>query len=289
MDHVEQPAISIARMSRAGIDTAIDWAAREGWNPGVSDADCFSVTDPEGFLVARAGQRPVGTISAVDYGDRFAFVGLFIVEPDMRGRGIGSRLWAAAMERVRGRVAGLDGVVAMQASYARSGFVLAHRNVRFGGRAVRLPRPAGAADAVGVLGPDDLGAIEAYDEPCFGAPRRDFLAAWVAQPGALTVGLRDDRGLLGYGTIRACRDGFKVGPLFAEGGAVAEALLDAMLVHAGPGAMVFLDVPEPNVAAARLAVEHGLSPVFETARMYAGGDPGLPLHRIFGITTFELG
>lgn len=33
----------------------------------------------------------------------------------------------------------------------------------------------------------------------------------------------------------------------------------------------------------------GLAPVFETARMYRGAMPRLPLERIFGITSFELG
>ena len=55
------------------------------------------------------------------------------------------------------------------------------------------------------------------------------------------------------------------------------------------GATIALDTPAPNTAAVALAERYGLAPVFETARMYRGSDPGLPLARIFGITTFELG
>ena len=58
---------------------------------------------------------------------------------------------------------------------------------------------------------------------------------------------------------------------------------------AGPEAEISLDTPEDNPAAVRLAERFGLQPVFETARMYRGPAPGLPLPRIFGITTFELG
>ena len=54
-------------------------------------------------------------------------------------------------------------------------------------------------------------------------------------------------------------------------------------------AQIFLDVPEPNGEGRALAEAMGLSPVFETARMYRGAAPDLPLSRIFGITTFELG
>jgi hypothetical protein len=43
------------------------------------------------------------------------------------------------------------------------------------------------------------------------------------------------------------------------------------------------------VAARALFERYGLKPVFETARMYRGPVPVLPLDRIYGITTFELG
>jgi hypothetical protein len=52
---------------------------------------------------------------------------------------------------------------------------------------------------------------------------------------------------------------------------------------------IFLDLPEPNQSAAILAAQYGLSPVFETARMYRGLRPDLPLSQTYGITTFELG
>ena len=52
---------------------------------------------------------------------------------------------------------------------------------------------------------------------------------------------------------------------------------------------MFLDVPEPNQSALGLAARYGLAPAFETARMYRGAAPALPLDLIYGITSFELG
>ena len=92
----------------------------------------------------------------------------------------------------------------------------------------------------------------------------------------------------GYGVVRACRDGHKIGPLFADGEAVADALFRGLAAGTGPGP-VFVDPPEPNVAARALVERYGLKPVFETACMYRGPVPVLPLDRIYGITTFELG
>ncbi len=111
----------------------VEWAAQEGWNPGLTDADCFYAADPAGFLVGRLGDEPIGCISVVRYEPAFAFLGFYIVKPEQRGRGHGFRLWQAGMARLNDRVVGLDGVIAQQENYKKSGFVLAHRNIRFGG------------------------------------------------------------------------------------------------------------------------------------------------------------
>ena len=66
---------------------AADWAAAEGWNPGLSDALCFASVDPQGFWIAELDGVPAATISAVNYDDRFAFLGFYIVRPGLRGRG----------------------------------------------------------------------------------------------------------------------------------------------------------------------------------------------------------
>ena len=134
------PDLDIRPMSRAELDLAIGWAAEEGWNWGVADAQCFHAADPQGFLMAFCDGEPVASISVVRYEAAFAFLGFYIVRPPFRGRGYGLRLWQAGMARLEGRTVGLDGVVAQQANYARSGFVLAHRNIRFGGD-VRVEAP----------------------------------------------------------------------------------------------------------------------------------------------------
>jgi len=277
--------LTIRTMTRADLDIAIDWAAAEGWNPGLDDAECFYAADPEGFLMGFVGDGPVAAISVVRYGESFGFLGLYIARPEWRGRGFGYRLWRAGMDHLAGRVVGLDGVVAQQANYARSGFALAHRNVRFGG----LPQVDAPGDPR--IRPVDaalLKAVLAYDRGFFPAARESFLRCWLKDDARKALALVEDGAVRGYGVIRACRTGFKIGPLFAENEHEADLLFHALAAEAG-GAEIFLDPPEPNEAALRLAARHGLTPVFETARMYRGEAPDLPLSRIYGITTFELG
>jgi Acetyltransferase (GNAT) domain/Acetyltransferase (GNAT) family len=128
------------------IAIAADWAAAEGWNPGLADAACFATVDREGFLIGELDGAPAATVSCVNYDARFAFLGFYIVRGDLRGRGYGLRMWNAAIAHAGARVIGLDGVVAQQENYKKSGFALAYANVRYGGtvaapaRTIESPR-----------------------------------------------------------------------------------------------------------------------------------------------------
>jgi ribosomal protein S18 acetylase RimI-like enzyme len=277
-------ALAIRPMRPADLDRAIDWAAAEGWNPGLADAGPFRAADPDGFLMGFIDAEPVGCISVVRYPGDLAFLGFYIVRPEWRRQGHGLALWHAGMAHAQGRNVGLDGVLAQQDNYRKSGFSLAHRNVRYGGPvAVEAPRDAAlvAAEAV------PLAELAAFDRAHFPASRDAFLRAWIAPPRRGLV-LRRDGVIRGYGVVRECRQGAKIGPLFAEDSDVADRLFRALAARVKDGP-VHLDVPEPNAAARALAERYGLQSVFETARMYTRADPGLPLSRIFGITTFELG
>ncbi len=277
--------LEIRPMLRQDVELAVEWAAREGWNPGLSDAECFLAADPGGFLMGFVGAEPVACISVVRYGGAFGFLGFYIARPDRRGHGHGLRIWNAGLERLAGRTIGLDGVVAQQDNYRRSGFVLAHRNVRYGG----TPQVDAARDVRIVPVEGDLTpAVVAYDAAFFPADREAFLRCWLRPDRRTALALVEDGRVIGYGVIRACRDGFKIGPLFADTAEAADLLFRALAAQA-KGRTVYLDVPEPNRSAVDLAVGYGLAPAFETARMYRGPDPNLPLARIFGITTFELG
>jgi len=206
-----------------------------------------------------------------------------------RGGGYGLQIWKAGMDHLGPRTIGLDGVVAQQQSYARSGFVLAHRNIRFGGPAITSETSDPRLVELGPSRPIGLaGSLIAYDQAFFPAERKTFLRAWLAPPGRRTLAFIEENAVRGYGCVRPCRDGYKIGPLFADSTTVEERIF-AALTSRLRGSAIFLDVPEPNREARGLAENHGLTPVFETARMYRGSAPELPLDRIFGITSFELG
>lgn len=273
-------------MGRADLDRAIDWAAAEGWNPGLDDAGCFHATDRGGFLVGELDGIPITSISTVRYGAGYGFLGFYICVPEQRGKGFGYPIWEAGMALLGARVIGLDGVPDQQPNYRKSGFVLAHRNVRYGG--VVDVAPPGAEAGLRDLTEVPVTRILAYDQSFFPARRDAFMRCWLRPESRSGLALVRDGAIAGYGVIRQCREGYKIGPLFADDAAGAEALFRGLGACAS-GAPVYLDLPVTNTAAIALAEGHGLVPRFETARMYRGPTPELPVGRTFGITTFELG
>ena len=277
--------LQIRNLRPEEITLAVDWAAAEGWNPGLSDAACFAAPDAQGFFVGEIDGEPVATVSCVNYDDRFAFLGFYIVRERLRGRGHGVRIWNAAIAHAGARVIGLDGVVAQQDNYGKSGFQLAYANIRYGGIVAVPGKPP--ADVV-ALDTIPFALVEADDATVFPARRSAFLRAWITTSGHVGRALVRDGKLAAWGVMRPCRTGCKIGPLVADDRAAAEAIVRALLASADIGE-VFLDVPAVNREAIALAEALGLKPVLETARMYTGPIPPLRIDRVFGVTSFELG
>ena len=276
-------SLVIRTMSEHELALALDWAAAEGWNPGLDDARCFYAADPDGFFLGEIDGRPVGCISAVAYDGFYGFLGFYIVAPDYRGRGFGLQLWRTAMAYLNGRNVGLDGVLAQQANYRKSGFTLAYRNIRYQGKGGGR-EPDGLIDLSSVPREE----IGRYDAMAFQAPRPNFLRRWIEQPGGAALGVLSDQRLMGYGVLHPCRQGFKIGPLFADDPETAEKLFRGLSSRA-PDLPIFLDTPEVNPEAIALARRYEMQPVFETARMYTKGLPATRPDLCFGVTTFELG
>lgn len=269
--------------TRAELKEVLEWAANEGWNPGLDDAAPFFAADPQGFFVAvDSDDAPVAAISVVNHGDGFAFLGLYIVRQAYRGRGIGLALWRHAMTHAGDRIVGLDGVEDQQQNYIASGFRHAGGTTRFSGRI------AGRVDPdVRAVPPDRIPALIAMEADASGVLKPAYLRAWFTDTAhRKTIVMTSATGIDGFCTVRNCREGAKIGPLVARSTDVADRLIrHAATLCAGT---LTLDVPDTAVSLAALCTRHGLTPGFKTARMYLGRFAA-PHHYHFAVTSLELG
>ena len=267
---------TIRLLDLADIQLLLDWAAVEGWNPGLNDAVAFQSADPNGFFGAFVDDVMVAGIAAVIYDASFGFIGLYICHPAWRGQGHGKAVWDAGMAYLGNRTVGLDGVPEQQANYASMGFAQAYDTVRMSG--VLPDAPGGDAIETAV----DIDEIGAFDHQCFPAERSAFLEHWIGPPNKSsahrTAGKTD-----GYAVLRPCVDGSKLGPVFAETPSIAIALLKAQ------SGLIHIDVPAAQTEFRAALSSRGFTTGFRTARMYRGSPPTIQMSQVFGISSLELG
>lgn len=281
----------IRRMTQDELQRQVQWAADEGWEPGVNDAGIFWNLDPEGFLAIEEHGEFLGGGAIIRHSPAFGFMGLFIIDPAHRGRGLGTKLWMTRRDTLLQRLddnatVALDGVYDMVPFYEKGGFRQFSHHRRF-----LLDRPAADAQlsrSVKHLKSLSFEEIASLDARCFPGRRDAFLSKWISQPTAISLGYVDGTGLRGFGVMRRCVSGWRVAPLFAESVEIADTLFQAFQLHQGDKPL-FLDVPDYNPAAGELCNRYRMQEIFGCVRMYLGSLPQMELHNIFGTTTLEVG
>lgn len=282
--HTEIKRLKIRKMKRDEAEFAIQMAAGEGWNPGIHDREIFYDTDPDGFFIAEVDEKPVGCVSAVAYDDSFGFFGFYVVKPEFRKKGIGTKLTEKSLEHLGNRNIGLDGVLENEKKYQElMKFKSFYSNLRFEGR-------GGGEVPNGLVKISDVPfeSLLKYDREMFPAPRPVFLEKWIKQPDSYAFAAVEAGKLKGYGVIRKCQNGYKIGPLFADDPIMAEKIFLALKASV-PDETIYLDVPEPNKKAMEIAKKYEMTVMFKTIRMYSREEPDINLEKVYGVTTFELG
>ncbi len=174
-------------------------------------------------------------------------------------------------------------MIAQQENYQKSGFKFFYNNIRFNGRIKGTP-----GKNIVSLKSIPFQALLAFDSEIYGVNRASFLQHWITMPNAYALGKIENNQLLGYGVIRKCSKGYKIGPLFAGNFDVAKELF-LSLADCCDSSDLLIDIPESHSAAKELTRLFHLEEVFRTARMYKGIPLKQDLSSTFGITSFELG
>ncbi len=297
-DRSRPSPLTIRPLQSADIPTITGWARQEGFAPGVGDVAIYRQTDRQGLWVGWLGDEPVGCIAGVRYNASYGFIGLFLVVPPQRGRGYGLQLWRHALQHLADvPCIGLEAAPDRIDDYAGWGFAPASPTSRW----QRLPS-AGAPAPVSAApeppwcllegGAIPAAAVQRFDAEREPSPRPHFLRQWLRHPAGTVLALVDRGGAChGFGRVRPCLlangDGWRLGPLVADGPAAARALLEGLLQR-HPGT-VLIDAPGANAAAAPLLASLGFSPVSRTLRMYRGLPPVVSLRDVYGLACLELG
>jgi ribosomal protein S18 acetylase RimI-like enzyme len=272
-------------LNRDEFDQLLELAHQEGWNPGINDADSFYNTDPDGFMGYYIKGKLIGCISAVAYDEDFGFLGFFIVKPEFRKMGYGKKLWAAALNYLGDCNIGVDGTIEMKDKYEGFGFKEAYKSTRY----KIIARNIENGDETVSLKKVDFTKLVAFDQLHFPTRRDVFLYNWIHQSEGQSFAVCKDEKIEGYIFIRKGLEGYRIGPLFALSSKTADTLFCKALSWVPEGSEVFLDVPEINPEALKLAIKYKMEPDFQTVRMYTHQPPRINMRGVYAVTNLELG
>jgi GNAT superfamily N-acetyltransferase len=243
-----------------------------GWNQTAADWNRFLKASPGGCFVAEVDARVCATATTISYQDRFAWIGMVLVDPEFQKRGIGTQLLKKAVEYLDQRdipTLKLDATPQGQPLYAKLGFVTEYQIERW-----ILKRPprnvAGKAySSFAHMTVDQLAPILAVDRDVFGADRSSLLRSLHDEAQDFTMCVFDQGAPQGYAFGRRGAFADHLGPWVAQSRAAAEKLLHEFLTRSSRET-VLVDCVTPNPFAIELLRACGFTQARTLMRMYRG-------------------
>jgi GNAT superfamily N-acetyltransferase len=248
-----------------------------GWNQTGADWTRFLTASPNGCFVMDDDGKIVGTAATLSYENRFAWIGMVLVDPSYRNRGIGTSLLQRTIEYLDDAgipTLKLDATPAGKPLYEKLGFISEYEIDRWIlKRSVAVP-PSKKAPR---LSPEHISDIFEHDLQAFGADRASLLSSLKDDAPDLTLIAQNDGQLMGYAFGRRGLFADHLGPWMSRVADTAKTLLDEFLMRSSRETII-VDALRSNPAAGELLRERGFSPVRLLTRMYRGpnNSPGKP-------------
>jgi GNAT superfamily N-acetyltransferase len=271
---MSNPSVSIEPLGTQDIPRAMELVAAANWNQSPQDWRRFIDFQPAGCFKALLHGALVGTVTSTCYGTELAWIGMMLVDPELRRRGIGTLLMQRVIDHLHSRsvrTIKLDATPAGRPLYAQLGFHAEHDFQRW-----RRPVVTAADKSVPNEARcethfrfDDYAAL---DRDAFGADRGSWLQRFAS---VSHVVCRAE----GFGMLRPGRIASYLGPITAHNLECAESIIEELL--SGTTEPVFWDVPYRSPAATTLAQRWQFEPVRDLTRMWLGDAlvPKSPQHQ----------
>ncbi len=235
--------IAIRVMTSADIPDGLRLREAAGWNQTDADWRRLLEIEPDGCFVACEEETVVGTVTVVRYEKDFGWIGMLLIDPGCRKKGVGTRLLHRALDFLHEngiKCARLDGTPMGYHLYLRNGFVDEYEIQRWEGTSQIETRTG-----LDPIQASDLESICRFDRRIFGADRSRLLVSlWNRNPLRSAV-VREGREVSGYVLWRSGARAWYLGPCLADSGEHAQLLIREMLANV-KGERVFIDVCMKN-------------------------------------------
>ena len=283
--------LQLRPLTREDLAFADALRALAGWNQTLADWERFLELEPAGCFLAEWQGAAAGTATTTVYGAELAWIGMVLVHPEYRRRGIGHALLERSLEYLstRGvRCIKLDATPEGKRVYASFGFQDEWTLTRWERLHFHSP-PAARGPRIREWQDADGDAVHAIDAAGFGVSRSRILQRLAESSRLALVSESEPGRIAGYGLLRVGARALYLGPGVAASSEIAVELAEALLATTRHE-KVFWDIPDQNIPAATWAEQHGFIRQRPLIRMYLGENlpPGDP-HKQFAIAGPELG
>ena len=250
-----------------------------GWNQTETDWQRFLNASPQGCLVAEVNEKVCGTVTTIVFENRFAWVGMVLVDPDFRSRGIGTALLEQAvqyLDNLKIPTIKLDATPQGKPLYEKLGFVSEYEIERWTLRRA-FPADIKPPDWTALLPSELSREILEIDREVFGADRSSLLKSLHNEAPEFTILAWADGFVQGYALGRRGAFADHLGPWMSKTSAAAQQLLESFVTRSARDTMI-IDRMKANRIAEELLQQSGFSYARTLTRMYRGVNrfPGQP-------------
>ena len=263
----------------------------------------YFAADETGFYAGELDGKVISCINVVKFSKEYAFVGSYIVDEPYRGKGYGLRTWKFALSSLPdGCNCGLVAIGYLAQTYSRFGF---REECSLQLTVLELPKILSAsptvADGVSTISATQLqfDKLLEYDTSVC-VTRPEFLKRWISAPNSLSYAAVDRKGsIVGYAVVRTvyrAKDDWILGPLYADDSKIARGLYRAVIEGVrtqNPAASITVAIPHGtgcNSESLAIATELSGKKEDEFVLMYTrGAPPNFPFHKVFAVTSLEIG
>jgi GNAT superfamily N-acetyltransferase len=268
-------------MTMADIAAGLGLSKIAGWNQTTADWERFLRASPEGCFVVELEGKVCGTVTTISYENRFAWVGMVLVDPHHRSKGIGTKLLEAAIKHLDDRkilTIKLDATPQGKPLYQKLGFVPEYEIERWTlRRTITDLSLAGARAKYETLAVPLSDSIVETDHEAFGADRSFLLESLHKSAPEFTMETRNNDVLQGYALVRRGLFADHLGPWMAKNSSSAQHLIELFLARSRRETLV-VDCLKENSVAVSLLKSCGFTCSRWLTRMYRGTNtyPGRP-------------
>ncbi len=251
------------------IATGVRLCRLSHWNQMEEDWATFLELSPNGCRVIEIDRTVAGTVATLRFAEQFSWVAMVLVDPAMRGRGIGTALLLEALGLLKNeKCVRLDATQFGERIYRAQGFREEYRLNRLVAQGHAKHFRANG-DSCTPMGSDDLKDVFRLDRRVYGADRSALLRSFFRRAPEYAWIRKTGSSLAGYIFGRHGYNHEQLGPIVSDAEETAMELVSCCMARHQTTSFV-IDVPANNLQWNQRLQNFGFALERSFVRMYYG-------------------